>query len=239
MTSEKTLEVAFKIGAELLIEYAPTLLKRIKPSKVKARTYFTIVFNFYLGEDYQNAFETISGILDNYRIKKLGKSFLRRGEFTYEYWLSIVPKQDYTPIIVVLEEMPDSSFMLNHYVLNDESLYFLKASSARLYMWPINMETPIKIKTLKKMLINIYEFYKEISQNIEDKVKNGQLTATKVVLYSTFSDIYEPYKNKLAKILDNKKIRDNVKIDLVHGKFEFLIDDSSIINEIIKLFGGK
>ena len=234
---EGALEVATKIGTTLIIKYAPTFIKKIRPRKVETRLYSTIVFNFYPDEDYQNVFEAISETLDNYRVKEFNRSLLKLKNLAYEYWLDIIPKQDYIPLKMLLEELPSIAF--NQELMGEESSYIPRVSSAHLYIWPFNVGKTINVEMLKEILNTVYEFYKELWLNIDDRMKSGQLVATRVTLYFTFTKVGDPFKKEMFKILNNSKISNKVTINLHYGKFEFLVDDSLVINEIVKMFGGK
>lgn len=234
MTKEFTVEV----GKTVVIFYGPKILRKLKIllRKVHAELHFTIVTNFYQAEYHEKVFEALSRFLDNYRIKDVGRNYLKIGKNNYEYLLSITPNQDFVPLIELNGYFP----LGNIGALTMEELpAFIYASSARLFLWSSSTGYKMDVEELEAMITEVYNFYKEFNLYMHDLMKDNIFGAIRMLLYLSLRKISNV--DVIKKVIDkiNKDpVCDKFRVDLNKNKLEVLIDDFDIIGKLIKALGG-
>ena len=238
--------IAQEIGVQILISYGPKLLRKILrkfgTKELKARLHFTIVLNFYSRPDYQLVYEIISKELDKNRVKQNGKNLLLlnpKANVVYDYYLSVIPEQDYASILNLLEcvNFPFSFLNLEDIAISTS----LRASGLRLFLWPTNIPREIDVEKFRLLLEDVYAFHRKLDKALKSYMKKGVLHDFELNLLlelklSDSTDL-QIIRNIFRKIPESTR-KQNLFISSDGRSIAVILDDSYIIDQLISCLGG-
>ncbi|MEM3870978.1 MAG: hypothetical protein QXE05_00210 [Nitrososphaeria archaeon] len=228
-------QVVASVGSKIILKYGPYLLKTIFSRKIAFTISSVIVFNFFSREEYENASKILRNIINEFRRKEDNKNLLLIDNMSFEYYLDISYSQDDLAIARILEDSYYAYLSTEPFEEKIETT--LLASSARLYFKPASEKMELELDKFKTMLEAIFKFYRNIDNKILGHMRDGFLGSTKTSLHVIFKFEEKDFlKNKKVSNLIASDIKGNIKINLKESKIEALIDDSTVIENLIKMF---
>ena len=231
-------QIAVQVGTRVAITYGRRIFRRLISKELNTQLHFALIVNFYSRPDYQLVYEVLSKELRKYVTREAKNPKLNLGsQIKYEYYLSIISEQDYAALLNLLDNLPYAFYEIEEEIFTNTSL---RASGARLFLWPSNLPNKISLDEFKDLLNEVYAFYRELHEQLMDYMKRKILHDLDVRLFMEFN--LDPRSanvlQNIIKQIPEKMFKRNFYLNTHKGSFVVLLDDGSIINAIIECLGG-
>jgi len=233
---ERTIEQTVPIvGSKIILTYGPHLLRKIYRKKTSTSIYSVLVFNFFSREEYEKVYGILMNEIENFRKKEDNKNVLHIGDWKFDYNLSISLAQDDLMIANLLEDFYYDAYLTTE-PFEEKIDTTLIASSARLFLTPRLRNKELELNEFKKMLESLLEFYRSIDKKMLNYMKGGTLGSTKMSLHIILIFEEESFlkSRKFNTLLDSYS-SERIDVDLKSSKIHALIDDTSVIEALVKL----
>lgn len=242
IAAELATQVATEIGKKLIIRYG---LRRFWTKKLDIKLHFTIAVNFYSITDCQRVYEILFFEIRKYIPKddNIPKHILKLNfgsDINYEYYLAIISAQDDILLgMLDLETLYYSDMLTESLGIPVEMEAPLTASAVRLFLWPSNLPNKISLGEFKNVLNEVYDFYKEFSEQLLNYMKNNKLHDLETKLFVELgldSQTTNILQNMVKSLPD--KMKKNFHLNAQKKSLEVLLDDGSVIDAIMRILGG-
>jgi len=228
-TVEETIPV---IGSKIILTYGPRLLGKIYRKKISTHISSILVFNFFSREEYEKVHDILMHIIDDFREKEGNRNVLNIDGWNFDYNLSISWAQDDLMIANLLEDFYYEAYLSTE-PFEEKIDTTLIVSSARLSLTPRLGKKELELNDFKKMLESLFNLYRFIDKKILDYMKGGMLGSTKTTLHVILTFEKEDFLKSRKHLLNSYD--DRIYVNLNSKRIQALIDDTSVIEALMKL----
>ena len=166
--------------------------------------------------------------------RKVIKNVLNIDGWTFDYDLSISLAQDDLMIANLLEDFYYEAF-LSIEPLEEKIDTSLSVSSARFSLMPRLGKKELELNEFKNMLESLFKLYRSIDKKILDYMKSGALGPTKTTLFVILTFEEEVFLKSKKYLLNSYDYDNRIHVDLNNKRIRALIDDTSVIEALMKL----